>query len=228
MTAQSNYCDVCIIIPAYNEMTTIGNVVEQVRQYGTPIVIDDGSTDDTAKFAKIKYAVVVRHPGNRGYDASLNTGFRKAANMGFKYAITFDADGQHKPAEIAKFIGLFSEGMELVLGIRPNNQRLSEWLFSIYTRYHYGIQDPLCGMKGYAMEIYHRLGYFDSYGSIGTELALFARKKNYKWNQIDIITTNRKDKPRFHNRYRANILILKALFNSIVRERPFKKIRKTG
>ena len=78
--------EVALIIPALNESITIGETVRSVAQYGTAIVVDDGSSDDTEAVAKAAGATVVKHPRNRGYDAALASGFAKAAEMGFPYA----------------------------------------------------------------------------------------------------------------------------------------------
>src|SRR5271166_5984567 len=88
---------IAIIVPALNEAATIGPVLARVKQYGSPIVVDDGSGDETAQLARAAGAAVVTHAVNQGYDAALNSGFAYAARMGCAYAITIDADGQHNP-----------------------------------------------------------------------------------------------------------------------------------
>ena len=67
-----------IVIPALNESATIVGIVKAVGKYGIPIVIDDGSTDNTAEWALQVGAVVVSHEKNQGYDVALNSGFKKA------------------------------------------------------------------------------------------------------------------------------------------------------
>ena len=69
-----------IVIPTLNESSTIKGIVESASVYGVPIVIDDGSTDNTAALAKQSGAVVVAHGKNRGYDAALNSGFERLPN----------------------------------------------------------------------------------------------------------------------------------------------------
>jgi len=70
-------------------------------------------------------------------------------------------------------------------------------------------------MKGYSMRLYRNQGYFDSYGSIGTELTFFGLKNNYIFKQVDIPINNRQDKPRFASVIRANYCIFLALIKSI-------------
>ena len=86
-----------IVIPAFNEADSIAAVVKAVRAYGTPIVVDDGSTDDTGPLATAAGAVVVRQDSNQGYDAALARGFAKADEIGAHIVVTADADG-HVPS----------------------------------------------------------------------------------------------------------------------------------
>jgi glycosyltransferase involved in cell wall biosynthesis len=208
---------IAIIIPAYNESETISQVVRSVIEYGDVIVVDDASTDDTKKNACKEGALVVSHSDNLGYDAALNTGFREADKKMFFAVVTFDADGQHPAKALKKYKHqLLVNKVDLVLGVRPNTARFSEWVFRLYTKMKFKWNDPLCGMKGYSMKMYRDKGVFDSYNSIGTELALFGVTKGYKYCEINLPIFKRLDKPRFSSVIKSNILILKALYNFII------------
>ncbi len=209
-----------IIIPAFNEAATIGNVVAAALTYGCAIVVDDGSRDETAAVAKMNGADVVIHPVNRGYDNALNSGFRRAAELGCLYAVTLDADGQHNPDLIAKFFTALEQGNDVVIGIRDRRQRFAEHIFAWVTNSLWGVKDPLCGMKGYRMNVYDRLGHFDSFGSIGTELALFAARNGLRVAQITIPTFDRIGSSRFGSVVSANYRILRALFLVFWRKSP--------
>jgi len=204
-----------IVIPALNEAATIESVVAKATQFGCPIVVDDGSDDDTAKLARDSGAEVVKHSTTCGYDRALNTGFSHAESLGYQYFITMDADGQHDPQIVNLFIEKLKEGSDLVIGIRDRKQRFAEHVFAWVTTSKWGIRDPLCGMKAYRVELYKELGCFDSYGSIGTELAIYAAKNNKKIEQLAIGTPPRKDQPRFGNRWVANKRIFRALWKCI-------------
>lgn len=206
---------VAIIIPALNEAKSIQKVVERVRAHATVVVVDDGSTDDTAAIARRMGAQVVSHQVNRGYDAALNSGFAWAAELGFPILMTMDADGQHDPAAIERFMENIDAGADVVIGIRPRCQRVAEYIFSWVSVRKWGIRDPLCGMKAYRMEVYRRLGHFDSYGSVGTELALSAARFGSRIAQIPISIADRSDPPRFDRRWRANFRILRALWQAL-------------
>ena len=213
-----------IVIPALNEAATIEAVVRQSAAFGTPIVVDDGSSDGTGLIAATAGAIVVRHEHNCGYDASLNSGFLKADELGVEFIITIDADGQHNTILIARCTELLIAGADVVIGVRNKRQRFAENIFALATRALYGLQDPLCGFKGYRIAVYHALGYFDSYKSIGTELALFAVRHQYKLDQMPVNVRERVGDPRFGQGWVANTKILKSMFTGFMKNhvRPTK------
>lgn len=202
---------VAIVIPAYNEGATIGQVVKLAGKHGTVIVVNDASTDNTNSEAKKMGAVLVNHSRNKGYDGALNSGFIKAYELKCDAVITFDADGQHSHELLPVYIDLLRKGVGLVLGVRPKKQRVSESLFALYTKFMFGWNDPLCGMKGYSMSLYADRGYFDSIKSIGTELAFFGIQNKLKFSEVKIPKIKRQDSPRFHSIYIANLKIIKSL-----------------
>lgn len=113
---------VVAIIPALNAERTLGRVVEQTRGYIEPvIVIDDGSSDRTSDVARDAGATVLRHDINRGKGAALKTGFAWALEHGYDGVITLDADGQHLPSEIPKFLAeREAGGADLIIGGRAH------------------------------------------------------------------------------------------------------------
>jgi glycosyltransferase involved in cell wall biosynthesis len=122
------------VIPAYEEGPRIRAVVEVTRTHLPVIVVDDGSTDDTAAQAEAGGATVLRQTPNQGKGAALRRGFRHALDAGMEAIVTLDADGQHDPAEIPGFLAAFSATRpELVIGRRdfremPTVRRLSNTL----------------------------------------------------------------------------------------------------
>lgn len=208
---------VAIVIPALNESATIVVVVETAVKYGVPIVVDDGSTDNTAALARQAGAVVVTHKNNQGYDAALNSGFKKAAQLGSDVIITVDADGQHDPSLIQKFVDAIDAGADAVAGIRNRRQRFAEHLFAWYARFRFGINDPLCGIKAYRTVVYETLGHFDSYGSVGTELMIFAAKRGYRLVQIEFEVQERKGQSRFGQILGGNYKIIRAMLLTTLR-----------
>ena len=199
-----------IIIPAYNESNTIQNVIISVINYADVIVVDDGSTDDTATLAKLVGAKVISKK-NEGYDSAISKGFEYASNLNYKYLITLDADGEHDTNNLEEFITQLKLGHDVVVGIRKEKRRISEKIFGYLTFIKYGIFDPLCGLKGYSITIYNELGYFDSYNSIGTELLLYAARKQKQIYQIQLVHNKTRKDSRFGNLINGNFKIIRSL-----------------
>jgi glycosyltransferase involved in cell wall biosynthesis len=128
------------LIPGYEEGPRIAAVVEVARRHLPVVVVDDGSTDDTAERAEAAGATVLRQRPNAGKGAAIRMGFRYALERGAVAVVTLDADGQHDPAEIPTFLTAFEGGRpELIIGRRdfgsmPAVRRLSNtlggWVFS--------------------------------------------------------------------------------------------------
>ncbi len=118
-----------VIIPAFNEAATIGDVVQSVPSEYVVAVIDDGSSDETGARAAASGAVVVRHAVNRGLGGALRTGFLFALRGDFDTVVTLDADGQHDPREIPKFISALQSGVDVVVGERKTGDmpRARQW-----------------------------------------------------------------------------------------------------
>ncbi len=128
------------LIPAYNEASHVGDVVTSARSYLPVLVVNDGSTDDTATRAEEAGATLLEQIPNQGKGAALRTGFRWAIDAGYEAVITLDADGQHDPAEIHEFLDTYADGQaDLIIGARgfegmPPTRRLANtvgrWSFS--------------------------------------------------------------------------------------------------
>ena len=97
--------DVLVVIPAFNEVESIGQVVDQVRTFVfQTLVVNDGSVDQTADVAHQYGATVVSLPLNSGVGGALRCGFRYAVENGFTAVIQCDADGQHLPSHLTNLI----------------------------------------------------------------------------------------------------------------------------
>ncbi len=130
---------VLALVPGYEEGPRIAAVVAAARRHLPVLVVDDGSTDDTAPNAEAAGAEVIRQRPNQGKGAALRAGFRRALDEGWDAVVTLDADGQHDPAEIPRFVaslaapGASGARPELVIGRRdfsrmPPVRRLSNTL----------------------------------------------------------------------------------------------------
>jgi len=111
------------LIPAYQAAHLVGPVIEATRAHLPVIVVDDGSSDDTAAVAEAAGARVIRQTPNQGKGAALKKGFRAALDEGHAAVLTLDADGQHDPAEIPAFLEQWRETRpELLIGARDFDQ----------------------------------------------------------------------------------------------------------
>lgn len=109
-----------VVIPAYQEAATIATVVAGVRAAapGAPVlVVDDGSTDDTAALARAAGAQVIAGKGNEGKGAALRRGMRQALSDGAAYVATLDGDGQHRPEDLPRLLAL-ARPDRIVIGSR--------------------------------------------------------------------------------------------------------------
>ena len=215
---------VAIVIPAFNEELTITEVVNSVKQYGVAIVVNDASNDSTSQKAFDAGAIVVNHNENKGYDFAINSGFKKAIELDCDAVITFDADGQHDISTIKKYIYLLKNKCDVVIGIRPSTARISEYISKKLINFFFGIEDPLCGIKGYKVIVYKSRGYFDSYNSIGTELSIYAKVSGYDVRQINVPIEERNDNSRFGSLMSANWKILRSVIIGILKYSLFKKL----
>jgi glycosyltransferase involved in cell wall biosynthesis len=113
---------VTVVLPAYNEGESIGDVVAALRSaapWHEVLVVDDGSSDGTGRSAQEAGARVVRHPYNKGNGAAIKTAIRSAAS---EWIAIVDADGQHRPEDAARLIARLGE-YDLVIGARdPRTQ----------------------------------------------------------------------------------------------------------
>lgn len=111
--------NVLALIPAFNAAHLVAPVIREAARHLPVLVVDDGSTDDTAVVAEGAGARVIRQLPNQGKGAALKNGFREALEQGVDGVLTLDADGQHDPREIPKLLAAWREQRpEMVVGAR--------------------------------------------------------------------------------------------------------------
>lgn len=141
-----NRTTVAAIIPAYCEEKHVGEVVERtLQQVDNVLVVDDGSPDATTANARAAGATVVTHERNVGKGESIKTGLRYWLERGFQHMIILDADGQHLPEEIARFIAAAPAGAAMLIGTRMNDVRTMPVLRRLVNRYMSQRISRVCG-----------------------------------------------------------------------------------
>ena len=168
-----------VIIPALNEAKTIGAVIDAVPRVLAGVdevrvvVVDDGSTDDTARLATAAGAEVVRHPVNLGVGAAFATGIRSALSRGADLIVNMDGDGQFNPADIAELVRPVVAGeagfvtctrfahpdyQPTMPGVKRLGNRGMAWIVSTLTGQRFS--DVACGFRCYSRETAQRLHLF--------------------------------------------------------------------
>jgi len=192
--------EVSIIIPAYNEAQTIGDVVAKIMSLYPDfeiIVVNDGSTDDTAAVAKAAGALVYSHPHNIGNGAAVKSGIRFASG---KILVFMDGDGQHEPKEIATLLKYIPE-FEMVVGARPKGYHASwgrglankiyNWLASYVAKFP--VQDLTSGFRAVKSEIARNFLYlFPNTYSYPTTITLSVLRSGRSVKYVPINTQRRK------------------------------------
>ncbi len=202
---------IAIVIPAFNEEKTIISILNKVKNYGVPIVIDDGSNDKTKELIEKNKFKFQSNLKNMGYNYSLIKGIKYAYFKKYKYIINFDADGQHKVSDLKKIIRYLKKN-DLVYTVRNKYGRISEYLFSFLARSIYKIQDPLSGLKGYRSTIFNNYKFTFEHQLLGSDILINSLNKNFKIKFFKIIVNNRKDNSRIGNSFYANIVVIKSCF----------------
>jgi glycosyltransferase involved in cell wall biosynthesis len=155
---------VAVLIPAFCEEKTVGNVVTQALVcVPDVIVVDDASTDETAARAEAAGAKVICLKENGGKGAALTEGFKYVLSQGFDAVVALDADGFHDPAEISKFLETYYRThLPVLIGNRmvevrniPVVRRWTIWLMSYWLNRLLGVYvpDPPCGFRFYRCDV---------------------------------------------------------------------------
>ena len=112
---------ILFIVPALNERENLPGVLSDIRQHyadADVVIVDDGSTDGTAAWAKSAGVRVLQMPFNVGIGAAVQTGLMYAAAGGYDVAIQFDGDGQHQAGQVAALLGAVDRGADVAMGSR--------------------------------------------------------------------------------------------------------------
>jgi len=188
-----------IVIPAYNEEKSVGNVIDELKKsgYHNIIVVDDGSKDKTSMVAESKKDVILlKHVINRGLGGALGTGLEAAYLHGADVAVTFDADGQHCVSDIPKMIQPIIRGKaDVVIGSRMINHKgmplvrvLGNWGLNFITWILFGVwtTDSQSGMRAFNKKALYRIETKTSRMEVSSEFFKEIHRHELKFSEVPI------------------------------------------
>lgn len=195
---------ISVIIPAYNEEDAISKVLGDLLPIADAngwevIVVDDGSTDETAKVADQNGAKVIIHPYNRGYGSSLKTGIAAASG---NFVVIMDSDGQHDPGDIPRLLEHIDD-YDVVIGERVKGshhlwtRRPGKWLLGKIANFLTGrkIPDINSGLRAYRKNLLLKLIHLMPDGfSFSTTSTVAYYSMNFRVKYIPIKTRQRTGK----------------------------------
>lgn len=196
---ESEALKVAAVVPAYREAGRIGPVARAIVAAGVDaIVVDDGSGDGTDAEAQQAGATVVRHEVNKGKGAALATGFAYAQSAGYEVVITMDADGQHDPAELPRFVDAYRRTrIPVLVGnrmadvstmplVRKCTNLFMSWLLSRMMGQY--IPDTQCGYRLYRCDLLPLVATGSSGFAAESEVLLRLADRGIRMDSVRIST----------------------------------------
>lgn len=207
------HAKILVCIPAYNEEKNIANIVRKARNHADEVIVcNDGSSDNTAKFAIQEGASVINHPKNYGYGKTIRTLFQKALERKADIIVTLDSDGQHDPEQIPNIVEpILKNRFDIVIGSRfmHYNDKMKvpfyrsvgiKAITKITNRGSYkNLTDAQSGFRAYNRQALERINLVEDGMSISTEILLRAGAKNLAIKEVPITINYDVNKSSTHN-----------------------------
>jgi glycosyltransferase involved in cell wall biosynthesis len=216
-------------MPAYNEEKFIGTLVLSARRYvDEVIVVDDGSSDNTADVAGLAGAEVLRHPNNLGYGAAIRSLLAEAKKRKADILVILDADSQHDPREIPKLVSPVRDGYDFVIGSRQNQsaripfyRRVGQKVIvrSLSVLSGKDITDSECGFRAFSRKALDTLELKEDGMAISAETIAEATRCNLKVIQVPVSVTYHKEGST-HNPLSHGLGVLTRILTMISERRP--------
>ena len=207
------HTEISIIIPAYNEAETIGDMIREIKALypeSEVIVINDGSKDETGKIATEAGGIVYNHPFNIGNGAAIKSGIRIASN---DVLVLMDGDGQHDPKDIEKLLEYFPE-FDMIVGARPKSDQatmfrgLGNRVLNLLASYvgKYPVMDLTSGFRAVGADIANKMLYlFPNTYSYPTTLTLSVLRSGRSVKYVTVRANVRKTGKSSINLFRDGI-----------------------
>lgn len=185
-----------IVVPAYNEAKNISNIIKQIQNYSKNIIIiDDGSSDNTSTIAEKSDVIVLKHIINLGKGAALKTGCDYALKNGAEKIVVLDADTQHDPKDIPRFMENLVDN-DIVFGFRKRNKNMPKilafgnWFINNVIKFLYGVRiiDSQSGYRAFTAKAYKKIRWQSNTYSMESEMIANVGKHKLKYAQIPIET----------------------------------------
>jgi glycosyltransferase involved in cell wall biosynthesis len=232
---------IIIVIPVYNHGRTLRNVVCQALEANKEvIVVDDGSTDGGAETISDLNVRLISHSENRGKGAAIMTASQEASILGATHIVTIDADGQHNPADLVRFIPIIEKNLDaIIIGARvfdpyttPFGTRFGRAFSNIWLRVQtgYAIKDTQSGFRAYPLPLLKWLKLKDCYYSFEIEVLVKAAWAGVDLEEVDISVYYPSPSDRvshfrpFLDNFRLSILNTKLTIRAVV-PIPHKKFK---
>lgn len=221
-----------IVIPAFNESARIDKILIQLAKLKfNVVVVDDGSKDktsETALSAKKRFKkgslFVLKHKVNLGKGAALKTGCIAAFNLGARYIVILDADGQHKVEDIDKFDLAIHNNFDIVFGSRnlkinsPLVRVAGNKIASMLVHLLFGIKisDLLCGYRAFTKQAFKKINWESTGYGVETEMVVKVGLNHIKYCEVPIETI-------YYDKYKGvTILDAVGIFFSVIKWRILK------
>jgi Glycosyltransferases involved in cell wall biogenesis len=227
-------------IPCYNEELAIASLVLKSKKYvDEVVVIDDGSTDDTAQIAQEAGAVVIKHSTNKGYGAALKSCFSYARSSNFDLMIILDGDGQHDPDFIPVFLNRFEENnTDIVIGSRflnndktiPLYRTAGMKVLDTFTKMAGNVTttDSQCGYRGYNRKAIQSIDIREETMGAGSEILTQAKNLDLHISEVPIKVRYDVENPSSQNPFAHGFDVINSIIWHIVQKRPLLYIGVPG
>lgn len=189
---------IAAVVPCYNEEATISQIVLKVQKYvDIVIVVNDGSSDNTAALSKKAGAMVISHPNNLGKGAALDTAFKYLRNTSCNIAVFLDGDGQHDPDDVPRVIAPICAGKaDMVIGSRflsdsariPFYRKIGQIILNIATNIGSAVKvtDSQSGFRGFSRKAIDIMNFREKGLSVESEMQFIAGNNNLIVSEVPI------------------------------------------